>query len=99
MYTLFITPFLLVFPDVYQTCNPKDSWDRDDCKFVEDYQKHLNKIEMAIDIIMFIDILLNFVKKTRAHKELKTIGINYLSGYFVFDVIATIPELFMGETK
>jgi len=48
---------------------------------------------MAIDIIMFIDILLNFVKKTRAHKELKTIGLNYLSGYFIFDVIATIPEL------
>lgn len=99
MYTLFITPFLLVFPDVYQTCNPPDSYDRDDCKFEEDYQKHLNKIEMAIDIIMFIDILLNFVKKTRAHKELKTIGINYLSGYFIFDIIATIPELFMGETK
>jgi len=29
---------------------------------------------MAIDIVMFIEILLNFVKKTRAHKELKTIG-------------------------
>lgn len=26
MYTLFVTPFLLVFPDVYQTCNPVDSF-------------------------------------------------------------------------
>lgn len=99
MYTLFITPFLLVFPKVYQTCNPPDSWNRNDCQFVAASQEHLKKIEMAIDIIMFIDILLNFVKKTRAHKELKTIGMNYLMGYFIFDVIATIPELFMNETK
>lgn len=54
---------------------------------------------MTIDIIMFIEIMLNFVKKTRAHKELKTIGQNYLTGYFIFDVIATVPELFMAETK
>lgn len=52
---------------------------------------------MAIDIIYFIEIVLNFVKKTRAHKELKTIGYNYIMGYFIFDVIATIPELFLNE--
>jgi hypothetical protein len=52
---------------------------------------------MAIDIIYFIEILLNFVKRTRAHKELSTIGYNYLTGFFVFDVIATIPELFNNE--
>jgi hypothetical protein len=33
MYTLFIAPFMLVFPDVYQFCNIPDSWDRDDCFF------------------------------------------------------------------
>ena len=74
MYTLFIAPFMLVFPDVYQKCEPLDSWDRDDCKFETESQKNLQKIEMAIDIVMFVEILLNFVKKTRAHKELKTIG-------------------------
>jgi hypothetical protein len=52
---------------------------------------------MAIDIFMFVDILLNFVKKTRAHDTLYKIGLNYITGYFVFDVIATIPELFMDE--
>jgi len=50
---------------------------------------------LAIDIIWFIEILLNFVKKTRAHNDLKKIAINYLSKNFAFDVIATIPELFM----
>jgi len=50
---------------------------------------------LAFDIIWFIEILLNFVKKTRAHNDLKKIAIDYLSSYFAFDVIATIPELFM----
>jgi CRP-like cAMP-binding protein len=40
---------------------------------------------------------LNFVKRTRAHKELSTIGYNYLTGFFIFDVIATLPELFLQE--
>jgi len=25
MYTLYVTPFLLVFPGIYQTCHPHDS--------------------------------------------------------------------------
>ena len=33
MYTLFITPFLLVFPDEYQTCDPPESTSRHHCKF------------------------------------------------------------------
>jgi len=37
------------------------------------------------------------VKRTRAHKELSTIGYNYLTGFFIFDVVATLPELFLGE--
>ena len=41
--------------------------------------------------------MLNFVKKTRAHKELPQIAYNYLSFYFIFDVIATVPGLFTSE--
>ena len=41
--------------------------------------------------------MLNFVKKSRAHKDLNAIANNYLLGYFIFDVIATIPCLFMSE--
>lgn len=33
MYTLFVSPFLLVFPKVYQTCVPEDSFDKEDCEF------------------------------------------------------------------
>ena len=41
-----------------------------------------------------IEIVLNFVKKTRAHKDLKSISTNYVTGYFIFDVVATVPGLF-----
>jgi hypothetical protein len=41
-----------------------------------------------------IEILLNFVKKTRAHKDLKSISYNYVTGFFLFDVVATVPGLF-----
>lgn len=93
IYTLFVTPFVLTFKQIYMTC------DKDNivCEAVEPHQQTLVKIELAIDIIFFVEILLNFVKKTRAHKEPTTIGYNYLTGYFIFDVASTLPELFMNE--
>jgi hypothetical protein len=74
------------------TCNKAKT----KCEAVEPHQQTLVKIELAIDIIFFVEILLNFVKKTRAHKELTTIGYNYLTGYFIFDVASTLPELFLN---
>lgn len=38
--------------------------------------------------------MLNFVKKTRAHKDLKSIASNYVTGFFLFDIVATVPGLF-----
>lgn len=87
IYTLFVSPYIMTFPDVYW--NPA----------TEEYNGTLQDIELAIDIIYFIEIILNFVKRTRAHKELSTIGYNYLTGFFIFDVVATLPELFMGEGR
>lgn len=93
IYTMFVSPFILVFPDVYQMCN-----DSGNCSAVQDYQKTLNTLEMVIDIIYFIEILMNFVKKTLAYKTIQLISWNYLTGYFLFDIIATIPELFMQQS-
>lgn len=102
MYTIFVSPFLLVFPEVYQTCNPDHSWKSSDCRTETDginyHQKYLKRFEYTIDIFMFVDIVLNFFKKTHSLTTLKLISINYLTGYFIFDVIATIPELFMEQT-
>lgn len=93
IYTMFVSPFILVFPDVYQMCD-----DSGNCSAVQDYQKTLNTLEMVIDIIYFIEILMNFVKKTLAYKTIQLISWNYLTGYFLFDIIATIPELFMQQS-
>ena len=92
MYTLFVTPYILTFPDIYQVCN-RETWE------CETTNQNLMDIELAIDIIYFVEILMNFFKKTRAHKELSTIGYNYLTGFFVFDVAATLPEMFLKETQ
>ena len=102
IYTLFVTPFLLVFQEVYEFCLDEKGanvvcWDESAVQSTKYENKTLKNIELAIDIIYFIEIILNFVKKTRAHKELLTIAYNYLTFYFIFDVVATIPELFMSE--
>lgn len=58
-------------------------------------------IETVIDIIYVIEILLCFVKKTRAFREFSTIAYHYVSpfsGTFVFDFIGTVPCLFMKES-
>lgn len=89
---MFVSPFILVFPDVYQFCDNQGI-----CSAVYDYQKTLNTLELVIDIIYFIEILMNFVKKTLAYKTIQLISWNYLTGYFMFDIIATVPELFMQE--
>ena len=104
IYTLFVTPFVVVFPTVYEWCETtnNDLIEFDECPEGEDspgWKKNqtLFKIELAMDIIYFIEILMNFVKKSRAHKDLQAIANNYLFGYFLFDVVATIPCLFMSE--
>lgn len=61
-------------------------------------QKNLNSIERVLDIIFLIEILLNFLKRTMANKDLRTIATNYVFGTFIFDVIATVPNLiFLDE--
>lgn len=51
-------------------------------------------IERVIDIIYTIEILFCFVKRTMAHKDIKAISMNYISFYFWFDAIGTVPNLF-----
>jgi len=53
----------------------------------------LYKIELAIDIIQTLEIFLNFIKYSRAHKDFSSISSNYLQGYFIFDFFGTIPCL------
>jgi hypothetical protein len=47
----------------------------------------------VLDSIYFLDILLNFLKRTMACKDLKSIALNYVSTTFIPDVLATVPQL------
>jgi hypothetical protein len=91
IYSMFVAPFVIVFHDVYQDYDPvKEKYftNPDNQR-----QQTLQNIERAIDIIYVFEIILNFVKRTRALKKLQSISLNYLTSYFIFDVIGTIPNL------
>lgn len=64
---------------------------------VEDNQRTLKSIELAIDIIYSIEIILCFVKKTIGRRELRQIVTNYLRTYFIFDLIGTVPEMVLFD--
>lgn len=104
IYSLFVTPYILVFPTVYEWCELADGnhiAEYSNCEAMggkRQFNDTLRKIEMAFDIIYFIEIILNFVKRSRAYTVFQTIAQNYLTGFFVFDVVSTIPCLFTGET-
>jgi len=100
IYNLFVAPFVLVFMEVYEWCeepNGNISPASDECKGKNVKHETLYKIELAFDIIFLIEIILNFFKRSRTEPTLYLIAYNYILGYFFFDVIATIPCLFMGE--
>ena len=112
IYSLYITPFIIVFKCVYscflceKVCNSTTALasliafdyecvEKYNYNCVDDsYQQTLQLVELFVDIILTFDIVLNFLKKTRINFTLKAIAFNYLTGYFIFDVIATIPFLF-----
>lgn len=63
IYSLFVAPFVLVFPNVYNSYNKASG-----TYFIEtDMHKTLTDIETVIDVIYLMEIMLKFVKKTRAH--------------------------------
>jgi hypothetical protein len=80
IYSLFVTPYILVFPEVYEWCSSpiesmskiEGNW-RDVCinnggRLMND--ETLKKIEMAFDIIYLIEIILNFFKRSRTEPNL-----------------------------
>jgi len=78
IYSLIVVPFILVFKDVYEYCPgavPADSEGKYLC--AADKLKRNNtlyKIELIIDIIYLLEIILNMLKKTRAHKDIESIA-------------------------
>ena len=101
---MIVTPFILVFPQIYGTwiCRTDEDSKEETCEyeFVTNSQRNLKNIELAIDIIYTIEILFCFVKRTISKRDIQTISVNYLKTYFLFDVVATIPNMiFLGEGR
>ena len=85
IYNMFVVPYVMVFPDIYEVNEGEGEQPPSGSK--------LKAIELFIDIIYLLEIALNFVKRTRAQKELHQIARGYLLSYFIFDVVGTVPEL------
>lgn len=72
IYSLIVSPYVVVFQNVYEWCELPDGAVLKSEGCVEaggtlKWDETLRKIELAIDIIWFIEILLNFVKKPRQY--------------------------------
>ena len=64
--------------------------------FVEQEGVGVKSVNYTIDVLFFVDICVNFLsayeKPNRKNEiKLKNIARNYLSSWFVFDLIATFP--------
>jgi hypothetical protein len=116
IYNLCMTPFILVFPEIYTKC--KDLGEDDlpiglNANMIKNdreklcpsgtygpndkSQNTLKNIELTIDIIYTIEILFCFVKRTMSKRDITSIATSYLKTYFVFDIIATLPNLLFFE--
>lgn len=96
-YTFYVSPFVIVFPDVYQMCKDDHGNKLEECYFKTNLQKNMYRIELIIDIFMLLDIVMSFFKQTQTERELEVIAKHYLKGFFAFDFIGTVPELIMKE--
>lgn len=106
IYELFVVPYILVFKEVYSWCenltNPQEKYLTEEACSQQGgiimKSDTLYKIELSFDIIFFIEIILNFFKRSRTEPTLMAIAQNYIGSIFFYcDVIATLPCLFMGE--
>ena len=80
-----MVPYVLVFWDVYMKQDSNGDW-----KTFDKTSENLYKIELAIDIIMCVDIALNFLKKSLAATKIDAIAKKYITSYFIFDILPVV---------
>ena len=78
IYNLVVSPYVMVFPTVYEWCESTDengalviNESSSECNGKIVWDETLRRIELAFDIIFFIEILLNFVKRSRAYQTIQ----------------------------
>ena len=105
-WSIFSTPFLMVYRCSYscflcqKLCEQGQSKSNDGCVHQIDLeckdnnqQNGVQSIDFIADVVLAIDILLSFFKMDRINNTLSSIAFNYVTSYFVFDLISTIPGL------
>lgn len=84
-------PFVLVFQQVYQ--DDASKYTKEELEAKADKNVFMMNTERVIDIFFVVEIALNFVKRTRANKDIQAIAFNYMTSLFLFDLVGTLPEL------
>ena len=85
-YTATIAPFRIAFYE-----NSQNGW-----------SQFFDVFDTCVDIIFGLDIVVNFVSAYekidgRFEYSIKKIAVNYITGFFAIDFVATIPiQLFLG---
>ena len=96
IYNMIVIPFMLVYPTVFQWCETQEEIKKPmDDKCTPDWNSVLKEIEVACDIIWVVEIVFNFFKWTKSDKTIIQIAYNYVTAFFIFDVVSVIP-LFFG---
>lgn len=85
-YIASISPFRLAFADDFNARNGQTTG----------WSIFFAGVEVSIDIFFSLDIIINFFTAYerfdgRIELDLKRIAINYLTGFFIFDFLATFP--------
>jgi hypothetical protein len=91
-YALIMTPYVLVFPQIYRTC---DFVDTSNCQLEN---PHFANLDMTVDVICTIDIVIKFFKVSGENRNFWSISRSYMSSTLLVDLIATLPGLFKGPS-
>ena len=65
--------------------------------FEDELKKRLLILEWIVDISWSIEICMGFIVADKNNRTFFKIAKSYLLGYFIFDVVATIPPMIFME--
>ena len=65
--------------------------------FPEDLKEKLIVLEWIVDISWTVEIFMNFIVADKINRTFKDVAKAYFFGFFIFDIIATIPPMILME--
>ena len=68
-----------------------------DLDFGDDLMKKFLLLEWISDVSWSLEICINFIKASKKHRDFKSVSLNYITGFFFLDIVATIPPMILKE--